>query len=230
MPVYLADLMFSSIPILATASKVLMSGAPADKLFRAAPPVNYVELDPNVLVYPRAITKILENGWDKPFPLSSITYRQCDTAALALSRDEQALHLTSDGLVEIRSAVIDSSRQCYISRTDFNEAYAILPGMLRRHLRMGPDIIGGPDASLVADAFEAHYNNICRHLDFSSNFRCYVEYDIRVRQRYQSARSDKFFSPAFFQQQIWDDIMASHNFNLAVSIPELVCAELSGPN
>lgn len=211
----------------AVSSKVVMSGAPAEKLYRSAPPVNFVELDPNVLVYPRTIVKILENGWDKPFPLTSITYRQCGTAALAAPREDEALHLTADGLVEIRSTTIDSSLQSSISRSDFEEAYAILPGMLRRHLRTGPDVIGGPPAVLIGDAFEAHFDNMRRRLDFSSNFKCYVEYDIRVRQRYQAARPDELFNPAFFQQRIWDDIMATHNYSLAISIPERVRSELA---
>lgn len=157
-----------------------MSGAPAEKVYRSAPPLAFVELDPNVLVYPRVIIKILENGWDKPFPLSSITYCQCGTAVLATPRDDEALRLTADGLVEIRTAIIDSSRQASISRTDFEEAYSILPEMLRRHLRMGHDVIGGPAASLVGDAFEKHFDSMCKRLDFTSNFKCYVEYDIRV--------------------------------------------------
>ncbi|KAK7020797.1 hypothetical protein R3P38DRAFT_3197220 [Favolaschia claudopus] len=155
---------------------------------RGPVPTSFERLDPNEMVFPPRVVRILELGGCKYFPLTACTYRACIAAAQKPGGKEHSFAVSNEGELELRDVEFDSAQETTISPADMHEAYIMLPRMMWRHLRVDESTIGGPLADQWASAWEAHYTAIATRSDFRSNFRAYVNYDIDMRRR--------FFSPS----------------------------------
>ncbi|KAK7025634.1 hypothetical protein R3P38DRAFT_3193101 [Favolaschia claudopus] len=155
---------------------------------RGPVPTSFERLDPNEMVFPPRVVRILELGGCKYFPLTAFTYRACIAAAQKPGGKEHSFAVSNEGELELRDVEFDSAQETTISPADMHEACIMLPRMMRRHLRVDESTIGGPLADQWASAWEAHYTAIATRSDFRSNFRAYVNYDIDMRRR--------FFSPS----------------------------------
>ena len=157
-------------------------------------------LDPNIMVDPPAVIRVLEQGWHKHIPLHMLSHSRCRVSSHKSSTPLNALTVTEGGQIHIRETSLDASGESSITVPEFFEAWPGLCNLIESHLL-------SPDKRAIADAFRSHFTTITRCSDFSSRFPLYVQYDIRIRELY--VQQSSHFSPALFHQEVWHQIVDS---------------------
>lgn len=164
-------------------------------------PASLSQLDPNDVIDPPAIVKILRNNWSSHIPLTDLTTARCQSSLFVNPSSTQSLSLLDDGKIHLELATPDASKEASISYPDFMEASPRLCNMIRNYLP-------GDAADAIADAWQQHFAHIISRNDFALNFSQYMTYDRRLRQHY--VLNPDSFNPAVFQLSIWNDIVRQH--------------------
>lgn len=180
------------------------------------------QLDPNEVIVPARIIRILRAGWTDHIPLDAITNRACRLATFQLTRNtEHGLTMGSDGRIISKASPIDHSKEDKIDVSDWYQASRNLISAIANHLwASGDSAAGGANARRIAEIFSRHFLTLQGRTDFEESFAVYREYDINIRRRYlhQSA----LFSPAVFQQKLYESIARSHDLQERSSLRDLL--------
>jgi hypothetical protein len=175
------------------------------------PSANCSLLDPNELVVPPSVIRILKAGWGEHIPLSALTNHACRTATLSVTRREDtALTIAGDGRLLSKASSIDSSKENTIDIIDWIEAARRFVNAIAKYLHArGDPGPGGPNAAAIAQLFNKHFSSIQARVDFVSNFAAYREYDMTIRRKY--LHESHLFDPATFQGPTFDAIQRTHD-------------------
>jgi hypothetical protein len=80
-------------------------------------------LNPNDLVLPAGVIRILKAGWNEHIPLTLLTNRACHKAMLAATHTlESGFTLGTDGCLVIKSSLLDFSKEDSIDLIEWLEA------------------------------------------------------------------------------------------------------------
>lgn len=154
-------------------------------------------LDPNEIIEPPLIVKMLQRGWVSHPPLHLLTTARCLASQFITSTSTNVLTL-EDGKMHLSDASIDSTGEAQMSLSDFIEAWPRFCSLIERYLP-------GPNSKGIADRFRTHFSFIVSRTDFTANFPLYLAYDIHIRQHFILHHEE--FSPADWHQPIWNDIV-----------------------
>lgn len=154
-------------------------------------------MNPNDIIEPPLIVKMLQRGWVNHPPLHLLTTTRCLASQFITATASNVLTL-EDGKMHMSEAPVDATGEATMSLSDFIEAWPRFCSLIERYLP-------GPDSKGIADRFRAHFSFIVSRTDFTANFPLYLAYDIHIRQHFILHHEE--FSPADWHQQIWEDIV-----------------------
>lgn len=166
----------------------------------------FVELSPHTLPFPSVAVRIMEMGLGDYIPLTSLTNRACEFISRRSSHYKDVIKVVKDFL-RVSGNFIDDSKEPWMPMTDWLEASGRFVELIRVHFQ-GP--LG--DISLrepLALAFEAHFTHI--RLRMSTQPGLALAYDIRI---WRTCITKKF-SPAFFQEKLWNAMVVEYTLNFA---------------
>lgn len=197
-----ADNPGSPLPLLASSSKAHLHTVPT-ATFTA-------QVDPNEVLIPVKIIRILRSGWMDHIPLDAITNDACRLAASQASRNsDHGLTMNADGRIISKATLLDTSKEDKITISDWYQASRNLVYAIRQFLLAGgDDKPGGPNAKAISAVFGKHFVTLQMRADFEASFATYRDYDINIRRRYVNGSSS--FNPGIFQQSLYESIERTH--------------------
>src|ERR1700722_2960554 len=134
-------------------------------------------LDPNEVIDPPNVRKVLEQGWRKHIPLSLLTNARCRSSLFAADSAVDTLILGNSSTLELRQPSLDATGETSISFSDFAEAWPRLCGMIEQYL-------ASPHRAVIAATFKKHYEFIASRNNFAAKFKLFILYDIHIHQSY----------------------------------------------
>ena len=155
------------------------------------------QLDPNQLINPPWIVKIIENDWKEYFSLEGLTNAKCRTSAHHRRAPEKNLVMSKNGTFKLETVLADTSTEHLMDASSWREAINRMCDIVDRHLP-------GRYASDVANRWRHHAEHLQNRSDFKENFHLYLLYDIRLRRAYVHEFKD--FLPNQFQWLVWENV------------------------
>jgi hypothetical protein len=153
------------------ASIVKMPGTPsAPKRTRAPRLDGHIKLDPDDLIIPLHVVKILNDGWNKPFPLSDLKPENCSVVdRTRAAKDRTRIVFENGQLFSVepdRNLAADST----MNTTDFITAGRRFAKAALLHYEPKKD------APTLSEQLTTHFERIAGRPDFQTNFHRYRQY------------------------------------------------------
>jgi len=131
------------------------------------------QLDPNQLINPPWVVKIMENDWKEYFSLEDLTNAKCRACAHHRCPPKKNLVMGKNGAFKLESVLSDTSREHLMDTSSWREAIYCMCNIIDCHLP-------GPYVADVANHWRVHADYLQNWNDFKENFSLYLLYDIRV--------------------------------------------------
>jgi len=155
------------------------------------------QLDPNQLIHPPWIVKLMENGWTEYFSLEDLTNVKCRASAHTRRTTDKNLIVGKNGTITFENVLADVSKEHLLDISSWREAIFRMCEIIERYLP-------GRYSRAVADQWRLHAERLLAKSDFAQNFSAYLAYDIRLRQAY--VHDYALFRPDEFQWAMWDTV------------------------
>jgi hypothetical protein len=155
------------------------------------------QLDPNQLIHPPWIVKLMENGWTEYFSLEDLTNAKCRALAHTRQTTDKNLIVGKNGTTNFKNVLADMSKEHLLDVSSWREAIFRMGDIIERYLP-------GRYSKAIADQWRLHAEQLLARSDFAQNFSAYLTYDIRLRQAY--VHDYKLFRPDEFQWAMWDAV------------------------
>ena len=131
------------LPLLAHPGQFTLLGASSLSM----PPVLvHFQLDPNQVLFPPSIIKILEQGWQKHIPLHLLTNSRCCTTLFSSGSSGETLSIGDGGKLQLQQPSLDAMGKFDISIAKFYKAWLCLCTMISSFLN-------SPQRHEVVEAF-----------------------------------------------------------------------------
>jgi hypothetical protein len=155
------------------------------------------QLDPNQLIHPPWIVKLMESGWTEYFSLEDLTNTKCRASVHTRCTTDKNLIVGKNGTITSENVLADVSKEHLMDVSSWREAIFRVCEIVERYLP-------GRYSSVIADQWRLHAERLLAKSDFAMNFTAYLAYDIRLRQAY--VHDYEHFWPDEFQWAMWDAV------------------------
>ncbi|KAJ7867403.1 hypothetical protein B0H14DRAFT_2572928 [Mycena olivaceomarginata] len=157
-----------------------------------------IQLDPHTLAIPTHVQASLKAQWNKLFPLSDLTPKNClSTDKARINRPTTKLTLVDNALVmkEVDRDIKKEDES--MTSTEFVTAGNRLVEAIQEHFKPREK------AEQLAGQVAIHFDAIVRKMDFADNYPIYRDYSARVLGRFSTSPR---FDVSVWQGAIWENV------------------------
>jgi hypothetical protein len=160
------------------ASIVKMPGTPTVKQTRAPRLDVHLQLDPSELIIPAHVVKILNDGWNKSFPLSDLKPENCYVVDKARANRERTRIVFDDGQLYTMEPERNMTADNSMNTTDFITAGRRFAKAALKYYEPKRD------APTLSAQLTEHFERISTRPDFQQNFHRYRCYSAELFERW----------------------------------------------